>query len=500
MSRLTSLPALALISLLFVGGGFWYLRHAASPPAGSTTAEPLVVHVAAGLRVPTEKIAAKYRAETGQQVELRFGASQTLLANVELTRQGDLYVPADESYLEAAKGKDLLAERLPLARMKAVVLLHSRIAVAPASLGDLYKHTKSIAQANVDASAIGKLTKQHLARTEMWKPLERRTAGFKGTVNAVGNAVKIGSVDAGIVWDAVAFQYPDCRTVSLPELDGIRARVEVGVLKTSANPTAALEFARYIASEPGLSEFRDAGFADVENGDVADGRPEITLYAGAMLRPAIEATVVEFEIREGVRVNRVYNGCGILVGQMKAGEIPDVYFACDTRFMGQVEEHFPDRTVLSTNQLVIAFPKANPKRIRGLDDLGQPGLRLGVGHEQQCALGAITKETFIVKGVYGDIMRNVEVQSPSGDLLINKLRTGSLDAVVAYISNVRPYEDELASVAVTGVACTTPEQPIAVSNRSMQPQLAGRLIDALKTAESKARFEELGFGWGANAK
>ena len=34
-----------------------------------------------------------------------------------------------------------------------------------------------------------------------------------------------------------------------------------------------------------------------------------------MLRPAIEETVTEFEKREGVRVSRVYNGCGILATQ-----------------------------------------------------------------------------------------------------------------------------------------------------------------------------------------
>ncbi len=57
-----------------------------------------------------------------------------------------------------------------------------------------------------------------------------------------------------------------------------------------------------------------------------------------MLRPAIEQTIAEFERREGVKVTRVYNGCGILVAQMKAGEVPDAYFACDSEFMNQVND------------------------------------------------------------------------------------------------------------------------------------------------------------------
>jgi len=35
-------------------------------------------------------------------------------------------------------------------------------------------------------------------------------------------------------------------------------------------------------------------------------------------------------------VTRVYNGCGILVGQMQAGAKPDLYFACDAQFMAMV--------------------------------------------------------------------------------------------------------------------------------------------------------------------
>ncbi|MFO0864107.1 MAG: hypothetical protein U0744_05540 [Gemmataceae bacterium] len=68
---------------------------------------------------------------------------------------------------------------------------------------------------------------------------------------------------------------------------------------------------------------------------------------------------------------------------MKAGERPDVYFACDMQFMKQVQEHFEPAAVLSLNQLVIALPKA--LEVANLKDLGKTDLKLGVGHEQQCA-------------------------------------------------------------------------------------------------------------------
>jgi molybdenum ABC transporter molybdate-binding protein len=221
------------------------------------------------------------------------------------------------------------------------------------------------------------------------------------------------------------------------------------------------------------------------------------MLSGAMLRPAVEETITAFEQREGVRVTRVYNGCGILVGQMRAGREPDVYFACDPRFMGEVADLFAKPDVVSNNQLVIAVPRGNPAGIKGLADLGKEGLRVGVGHEQQCALGAITRETFLQSGIYAAVRKNVKVESPTGDLLVNQIRTGALDAVVCYVSNVTPNADRLDAVPITGIPCAAPEQPVAIARGSANPELAARLIEYLQSAESRRRFEKLGFGWGS---
>src|SRR5207237_1048747 len=156
---------------------------------------------------------------------------------------------------------------------------------------------------------------------------------------------------------------------------------------------------------------------------------------------------------------------------------------------------------VSSNQLVIAVRKGNPHGIAALRDLGKPGLRIGVGHEQQCALGAITKETFIRTGVYAEVKKNVVTVSPTGDFLVNQLRSGSrssgpaLDAVVAYRSNVIPFASELDAIPVTGIPCASPQQPLAVSRTTINPELSQRLKEALQSAESKQRFEKLGFGW-----
>ena len=96
--------------------------------------------------------------------------------------------------------------------------------------------------------------------------------------------------------------------------------------------------------------------------------------------------------------------------------------------------------------------------------------------------------------------------SPTGDFLVNQLRSGSrtsnaaLDAVVVYRSNVVPFENELEGIPVTGIPCAAPHQPLAVSKSTAQRELSERLKNKLQSAESKQRFEKLGFGWQPAAK
>jgi ABC-type molybdate transport system substrate-binding protein len=213
-----------------------------------------------------------------------------------------------------------------------------------------------------------------------------------------------------------------------------------------------------------------------------------------MLKPAIENTIQAFEQREGVKVTTVYNGCGILVGQMRAGSHPDAYFACEKSFMTQVHDLFLEPIDISSNNLVIVVRTGNPHQVTTLRDLGKPNLRVGVGHENQCALGAITQQTLVQGKLYQEVMKNVKVQTPTGDMLVNQLRTGSLDAVIAYISNTANLDD-IEAYPVQDIPCANAIQPWAVGKESQYKQLSGRLLTAIRSTESRKQFESCGFGW-----
>ncbi len=487
---LGSLAVACLLVASLVGGGSLWPRSG----NGQSSASPILLYCAVANREVIETIREDYRREFGREVEIQYGPSQTLLSSIEVSGTGDLYLPADESFLELGKAKSLIEETIEVAKMRAVLVVHRDTAKRFSSFDDLLAADVRLVQASPDASAIGKLTRQTLQRSGHWDRLNAATDAYRTTVSEVANDVLVGAADVGIVYDAVLHGYPDLVAVELEVLAPIQSPVTIGVIADSKQPAAALHFARYVsAKDRGLVHFAEHGFK-TGSGDRWSDSPELSLFIGSMLRPAVEKTITEFEQREGVRVTRVYNGCGILVAQIKGGLHPDAYFACDAEFMNQVVDLFPNPVPVSRNVLVIAVPKGNPKNIRSLHDLARPGISLGIGHQQQSAMGWLTQNTFRDSGLQDQLLANVTMETPSGDMLVNQMQAGSLDAAIVYLSHATTAAEFLDSVPIEDIPAAIATQPWAVSQESQHPQLAGRLFQRINSAESRRVFETEGFG------
>ena len=110
-------------------------------------------------------------------------------------------------------------------------------------------------------------------------------------------------------------------------------------------------------------------------------------------------------------------------------------------------------------------------------------------------MGWLTQRTFTEGGIREEVMKNVAVQTPTGDMLVNQMRSGSLDAAVAYLSNAAGAGDSLDAIRIQGLACAVAEQPFGIAKDSRYPRLAERLRDAIRSSGSQERFEQEGFRW-----
>jgi len=459
--------------------------------------DELVMFCAAGIKKPVAEIARQYEEEFGVAVRLQYGGSGTLLSMIEVTPKGDIYLAADSSYTDIGVGKGLIAETIPVAFVRAGIGVPKGNPRGITSLEQLIDKDLRVGFANPEAASVGKFTEKVLNDAGVWDRIKPTV--LMPTVNELANTLKLGTTDAVILWDAVANQYPEIDFVDVPEFESKKKNITLGVMSGSENATEALRFCRYLsARDKGLKVFEADGYEPVD-GDRWEFEPEILLFSGAMLRPAIEESVKRFEDREGITITPVYNGCGVLVSQMKAGEQPDAYFSCDIKFMDMVAEKFLESTLVSANEMVILVEKGNPQGIKTLADLAMPGHRLGFAHPEKSALGFLTKFLLEEENLYQKIVDsgNLKMDSPTGDFLVNQIKTGSLDAVIVYKSNALATASTAEDVDIIEIG--RPEavahQPYAVAKNSQHRQLLNRFFAATVSAAGKEKFLKHGFRW-----
>ncbi len=478
----------------------------------------LVLYCAAGMNKPVEEIIHNYREAYGVTVEATIDGSGKLLSKIRAGGgQGDLFLSADRSFMRDAQKLGLVAEVIPVAGIRPVVIVHGPTQTKLTNQGRPIASLKDLLRlrvflANPEGAAIGRVGKSLLEKEGLWEELEKRRAeagarvSTVGTVNEVALQVQTNQGAIGLAWDAIARQFPGVAIVPLPASSETREQVEIGVLRKSKHPTTALHFARYLtARDQGSSSFARFHFEPIADADVWEDVPHLHLFAGAMLEPGVRDVVKSFADREGARLDTSYAGCGILVSQMegmqRGGEsrhFPDVYIACDIFFADMVQPWFEPARIILENRLVMIVRKGNPENISSLEDLKRPGLKIGLPHPRKSAIGKLIEDLLVKlkfpEQVY-DPQRNFKVtHTEAAHTLVNQI--GSLDVAIvgrsnalATPANIEKYLNVIDIDHPDAVAVQT----ISIARQTKHKYLVERFRDALLSPESLQHFEKLGF-------
>ena len=504
-----------LIVLVVVGVAIVFLLTRGSPVERKPGSKRLTMYTAAGLREPTEKIAAQYAEEYGVEIDLQYGGSNTLLNQMQVNKfeTADLYLAADNFYTDKAVDLGLAAETLPVATQRPVIAVRKDSSLKINSIDDVLAPDVRVSLADPDQAAVGKAVRAALEEStadgeSMWNRLDEHVTAngvYKPTVNDVATDIQLGAVDAGIVWDstvAAAAYRDELRAIHVPEFDSNPKLVSLAVLTSSEQPTDSLTFARYLAaSDRGLPNFADSGFEPIE-GDTWAVQPELTFFCGAVNRRAVERIVDDFQQREGVVIHTVYDGCGTLTGRMSTIEgqqtalgFPDMYMACDRYYLDNVKAWFQEDVDVSEMEIVLAVPKGS-QTIQSLQDLTQPGVRVAIGQPDQCTLGALTRRLLQRQGLYDALIDKqsqpdeVVVEKPSSALIVPDVVTGHVDVGVAYLTDVLSAEDEVDMIHIQAPQ-NVAVQPFSIARSSGRKHLARRFFAHLAAAGES--FEDLGF-------
>jgi molybdate transport system substrate-binding protein len=173
-----------------------------------TTREILVL-CGGSFRPPMEELAAAFEKETGVKVTFSFGQSEDLLPQVKIGKSGDVFVTHDP-YLDYTKEAGALLRAEQVGFVAPVVVVRKGNPTGVKSIEDLAKPGVKVGLPDPKYSTCGEMLFALLEKKGI------KDAVVKNAGNAIfrshsltGNALKLGTRDAGVMWNGTAHNFLD---------------------------------------------------------------------------------------------------------------------------------------------------------------------------------------------------------------------------------------------------------------------------------------------------
>jgi molybdate transport system substrate-binding protein len=227
-----------------------------------SASKELLLYCGAGIRPPVQQIAEEFQREHDMKVVTDYAGSEVLLSKIKLARRGDLYMPGDKSYIEQAEQQGMILSQQSVCYFVPTILVKKGNPKNIHSLRDLLADGVKLGIGDPKACAIGRKTKQIFAKNNIpWQDVEKNVSFQSLTVNELGMQIQAGSLDAVIVWDAIARYYSEYGTeLAIPVEENVISSVNIGILTFTKNRSLAEQFVKFIVSARGQSIFKQHNY------------------------------------------------------------------------------------------------------------------------------------------------------------------------------------------------------------------------------------------------
>jgi molybdate transport system substrate-binding protein len=226
-----------------------------------TVAAELTVFAAASLTDVLKEIGTNYSKQSGDKLSFNFAASSILARQISEGAPADLFLSADEEWMDKLAAQNLLLEktRRSLLSNTLVVVTPSNGSLEIKMPTDLLK-ARRIAIAEPKSVPAGKYAKRWLQDQKMWGALTNSLIPTEN-VRAALAAVESGNADAAIIYRTDAAISKKVRiALEVPSERGPSISYPVAVLRESKEQTAAENFLQYLGSKSAGDIFRKFGF------------------------------------------------------------------------------------------------------------------------------------------------------------------------------------------------------------------------------------------------
>ncbi len=221
----------------------------------------IMVYSGAGMRKPMEEIGRLFEQRYGVTVNYNYGGSNTLLSQIELTHQGDVYMPGATMYIERAKEKGFIDYEQRVAYHIPVIAVPEGNPANITSLYDLARPGVKVVLGDPKACAIGRLADRILEKNGLLDAVDANVIARTGTVNELVVYISMRTADASIIWKAsLAGTEAKTDMIEIPEEQNIIKVIPIGRLRFSTSKDIAKKFVDFVTSDEGKAVFEKYGF------------------------------------------------------------------------------------------------------------------------------------------------------------------------------------------------------------------------------------------------
>ena len=257
-SAIRALQAVGVFLVVTVFGSLLYLAFSGEKGPEGSEGKDLFLFCGAGIRPPAAELAEVFGKENGVNVVTDYAGAEVLISKVKLSQCGDVYMPGDRHYVDLAAKDGLILFQKPVCYFVPTILVQKGNPKKIGGLKDFVVPTVRIGLGDEKAVPIGRLSKTIFEKNGItWSEVEKNLKFKSLTVNELGLQIQAGSLDAVIVWDAVAryfAKYGD--EVPIPAQQNVVSTVDAGVLRFARNRELAEKFVEFMRSERGRAVFR----------------------------------------------------------------------------------------------------------------------------------------------------------------------------------------------------------------------------------------------------
>jgi molybdate transport system substrate-binding protein len=171
-------------------------------PAQRDASNSLTVFCGSASKPAMEEIAARFERETQIQVNTIFGGSGTLLSQIELSRQGEIYLPGSPDYILIGKRKGLLvegSERI-VAYLVPAIITPAGNPAGIRSLQDLARPGTRVGIGNPQTVCLGLYAVELLEANGLLEQVMKNVVTFGGSCSKTANLAAMSQLDAILGW------------------------------------------------------------------------------------------------------------------------------------------------------------------------------------------------------------------------------------------------------------------------------------------------------------